>query len=288
MQRHLVGLIIALSILFSKGGIAQSDSLFYWDKPAAKKLLVGEGLITVGGLTALSLIWYDDLQTPFRFFNDGNEWGGMDKLGHFTGAAWATEWNVELMQQAGIPAKKARLYSATATLGFLSFVEVLDGFSPKYGASLFDVLANTGGTAFGLAHSAGYLKKWEVKFSFTQSPYAAFRPNLLGDNLAERWLKDYNGQVYWLGYFPAKKWSWLGVSLGYGIDGYTGAKNNPLGTGNFIRRQEWYLSPDIRLSHLFKKGTKLRQYLRYVDFIKVPLPGLKLTNGKLQFKGLAY
>ena len=288
MQRHLVGLILIFSILFSKGGIAQSDSLFYWDKPAAKKLILAEGVVAVVSLSALSFIWYNELQTPFHFFNDGNEWGSMDKLGHFTGAAWATEWNVSLMQQAGIPAKKARLYAASATMGFLSFVEVLDGFSPKYGASVYDMVANASGTAFGLAHSAGYLKKWEIKFSFTQTPYAQYRPNLLGDNLAERWLKDYNGQTYWLSYFPTEKWSWLGISVGYGIDGYTGAKSNPIGTGNFTRSSQWYLSPDIRLSHLFKKGTKLRQYLRYLDFIKVPLPGLMLNNGKVQFKGLVY
>ena len=288
MQRHLIGIIL-ISILFSKGGIAQSDSLFYAPNSKAKTLLFTEGAVAVSGLTALSLIWYDGLQTPFVFFNDGNEWGGMDKLGHFTGAAWAAEWNVGLLEEVGIPPKKARLYSSIATLGFLTVVEVLDGFSPRYGASVYDVLANTGGVAFGLAHSAELLVKWQLKLSFTKSNYAQYRPNLLGSNNAERWLKDYNGQIYWLSYFPSNKWQWLGVSVGYGIDGYTGAKANPEGISpNFKRQSEFYLSPDIKLSKLFKEGSKVSKWLHYLDFIKIPFPGIQVKNGQLKFNPIVY
>jgi len=288
MQRHIIGIIL-ISILISKGGIAQSDSLFYASNSSAKKLLITEGIVAVGGISALSLIWYDGLQMPFVFFNDGNEWGGMDKLGHFTGAAWATEWNVDLMKSVGLPTAKARLYSGIATLGFLSFVEVLDGFSPRYGASVYDVLANAGGVAFGLAHSAGQLEKWQLKFSFTRSNYAQYRPNLLGNTNAERWLKDYNGQIYWLSYFPINKWQWLGISAGYGIDGFTGAKANPEGISpNFKRQSEFYLSPDIKLSKLFKEGSKARKWLHYIDFLKIPFPGIQVKSGQLKFKAIAY
>ena len=61
------------------------------------------------------------------------------------------------------------------------------------------------------------------KFSFSRSPYAQQRPNVLGSNLLEEILKDYNGQTYW---FSANIYSflhdeslfpkWLNVALGYG------------------------------------------------------------------------
>jgi hypothetical protein len=36
------------------------------------------------------------------------------------------------------------------------------------------------------------------KFSFHLTDYASKRPDVLGSNLPERIIKDYNGQTYWL------------------------------------------------------------------------------------------
>ncbi|TAD94403.1 MAG: hypothetical protein EAY75_00090 [Bacteroidetes bacterium] len=48
------------------------------------------------------------------------------------------------------------------------------------------------------------------KFSFFPTPFAEQRPELLGKNISQQWLKDYNGQTYWLSvdidkFLPEKK-----------------------------------------------------------------------------------
>jgi hypothetical protein len=42
-----------------------------------------------------------------------------------------------------------------------------------------------------------------LKFSFHRSIFSKFNPGELGKNIWQRWLKDYNGQTYWLSINPS-------------------------------------------------------------------------------------
>ena len=88
----------------------------------------------------------------------------------------------------------------------------------RYGANLM-------GTSLFLFQEKYFLKQiFQPKFSFHPTPYSEIRPEVLGQNLAESILKDYNGQSYWISFSPGhlgiSAWpKWLMLSLGHSIDG---------------------------------------------------------------------
>jgi hypothetical protein len=68
-------------------------------------------------------------------------------------------------------------------------------------------------------------KSNELLQNFHLTDYASKRPDVLGSNLPERIIKDYNGQTYWLSvnlhsFFKQSKIpKWLNLAVGYGADG---------------------------------------------------------------------
>ena len=100
---------------------------------------------------------------------------------------------------SGVSKKNQLICGATFGFAFLSAVEVMDGYSSNWGASLGDVGANAAGTAL-LVSQELLWKEQRItpKFSFHTTPYASARPNVLGSSISEQILKDYNGQTYWL------------------------------------------------------------------------------------------
>jgi hypothetical protein len=109
-------------------------------------------------------------------------------------------------------------------LGYLSIIEVLDGFSSKWGFSPGDMIANIAGTALFAAQQRGWNEqRIAMKFSYHGTIYPKYYPDELGKNWISRIIKDYNGQTYWLSLnlkslmsskseFPG----WLNASVGYG------------------------------------------------------------------------
>lgn len=152
------------------------------------------------GLAALSFLWYRQQSTSrFHFFDDNPEWQQMDKFGHAYTAFHLSRLVVYALQYAGLDHKTALQYGGWSGAVMMTPIEILDGFSEGYGASWGDEVANFVGAAFFIWQQ----KQWgEVrlmpKFTFSPSPFAKLRPALLGKNIAEQWLKDYNGQTYWL------------------------------------------------------------------------------------------
>jgi hypothetical protein len=96
----------------------------------------------------------------------------------------------------GVSDKKAIWQGGVSGLIYLTGVEIFDGFSNDWGFSWGDQLANIVGASFVIGQELAWREqKFRLKFSFHPSPYAKYRPELLGKNLIESWLKDYNGQT---------------------------------------------------------------------------------------------
>ncbi len=168
--------------------------------PTKVKLMVGliGGVYSVG-LGLLSFLWYRQQgRSQFHFFNDNPEWQQMDKFGHFFTAFHLSRLVCAALQIAGLRKKEALRYGGWAGAVMMTPIEILDGFSEGYGASWGDEVANIAGSAFFIWQQHQWDEiRCQPKFTFSPSPYAALRPSLLGKNLAEQWLKDYNGQTYW-------------------------------------------------------------------------------------------
>ena len=254
------------------------------------------GYTTLGlyALTSVGLyhLWYSNYDLMgFHYFNDDGEWLQMDKAGHTFSAYIAGRAGYNVCRWTGLDEKRSALIGGNLGWVFLATVEVMDGFSRGWGFSAGDMIANTTGSALFISQQLlWHEQRVELKFSFHQSKYAHYRPDLLGSDFKEHFFKDYNGQTLWLSAnlhsflkkesrFPA----FLNLAFGYGADGMTGAFSNATNyQGNiipeFTRCRQFYLAPDIDLTKIKTNSRVLKFIFEATRYIKFPLPALEYNS----------
>ena len=250
------------------------------------------GIASVGS-TALYFSWYKNYSThTFHFFNDAPEWLQMDKVGHLLTNYQISNTGYHACKWAGYNEKKSIIIGGASSLTYMTIIETMDGFSEGWGFSWTDIAANAGGVA--IFCSQQYLLKNQIvklKFSFHQSNYWQYRPSLLGSNIAEQFLKDYNGQTYWLSFNIAstirnesKFPKWLNIAIGYGANGMISGRDDYLiipVTGNIIggnRHRKLFLSFDIDLSKIPTKSKVLKKAFQLINWIKIPSPSIEFSK----------
>ena len=218
----------------------------------------------------------------------------MDKAGHAGTAFYLSRFSYDAFRWTGLGSRRSAWYGSLAGFGFLSLIEVFDGFSAAWGASPGDIIANTSGTALFLGQQLLWdEQKILFKFSWFPSPYAKYRPDALGANLPEQFLKDYNGQTYWLSMNLRSclgEWthspSWLNLALGYSADGLLGGMSNPSTdkAGNplpvFERRRQYLLSLDIDITRIKCRYKPVNFLLKSFGWVKIPFSALAYQEGK--------
>ncbi len=255
-------------------------------------VLISETAISLGTIVGLSKLWYSDYpKSDFHFINDNSEWLQMDKAGHVFSSYHLGELSKNALQWSGVSQKNQLIYGATFGFVFLSAVEVLDGYSAEWGASIGDVAANATGTALFVSQELLWKEQRIVpKFSFHTTSFAHLRPNTLGNSLNEQILKDYNGQTYWLSvnlhsFFKQTKIpKWLNVAVGYGAEGMiSGNENfyNPNIDFKGKRYRQFYLSFDADLTKIKTKSHFLKTIFSVFNTIKIPAPTLELASHKV-------
>lgn len=246
-----------------------------------------------GSMYALNNLWYAAYpRSAFHFFNDNDEWLQMDKCGHATTAYSIGRVGINLMKWGGVERKKAIWYGGMVGSFYQLTIEVLDGFSSEWGFSVGDFSANTLGSVLVVGEELAWDEQRIVmKYSYQPSIYAPYRPNELGKDWTETWLKDYNGQTYWLSVNAASFMSkqsrfpkWLNFAVGYGAEGMTGAVSNPPyvdRNGNavvFERYRQFYLSLDVDLTRIKTKSKLLHTVFNTIGFIKIPAPSVEFNK----------
>ncbi|MBK7174199.1 MAG: DUF2279 domain-containing protein [Bacteroidales bacterium] len=267
-----------------------------------KAVIISESILGIGCLGGLYGLWYADYpQSSFHFINDNDEWLGMDKAGHMMTSYYMGKVGYENLKWAGAKEKNAIWYGGLTGLAYLTTVEVFDGFSKEWGASPGDMLANSLGSALFISQQMFWSEqKIILKWSFQLTDYAQYNKAQLGSGTAQRMLKDYNGQTYWLSgnikslanmhsKFPA----WLNVAIGYGADGMIAPKTNPdqiqgIPIPDFKRKHQFYLAPDIDLTRIPVRSKTLKLVLNAIGFIKFPMPALEITNTGIKFHPLYF
>ena len=120
----------------------------------------------------------------------------------------------------------------------------------------------------------------------------------LAKSTAEKILKDYNAQTYWLSanihsFFPDSRIPrWLNVSLGYNARVMLGGTENIWtdDAGNTIDRTEveryrrFFLSVDVDLTRIRTRSKFLRSVFSVVNMVKVPAPALE-WDSRGKFRG---
>lgn len=246
--------------------------------------------------------WYKDYPTSsFHFFNDNKEWYQMDKLAHTWDAYIISKALSKSYRWAGYNHKKSIAYGTAITFLYQTTIETFDGFSREWGFSATDFTANV----FGLGIFAFQELQWKeqritLKLSFHQTKYAQYRPQLLGKNLIENIVKDYNGMTNWICINPKsflKKSnlpSWLSLAIGFGAEGMTGGKFNPAQVNgeaipDFIRYRQIYLSFDIELSKIKTKSVFWNSVFKLINAVHLPAPAIEFRQGgRTQFKAFYF
>jgi len=293
LKKYLI-LISICSCLLSFGQsktnlfLKPSDTL---NKPRRNALVISQSSLAALTLVGLNQLWYADFErSKFRTTNDNSQWLQIDKLGHVYASYQLGRLGAESLNWAGVSEKDQLIYGATLGLSFLTAVEVFDGFSQEWGFSWGDMLANAGGTV--LYVGQGLLWKEQriaLKYSFSNTDFAPLNPNKLGNGLTEEFLKDYNGQTYWLSFnlnsFLKTNFipNWLNLALGCGANGMLTGKDDNLLFPNQDRYRQFYLSFDIDLTRIKTNSNLLKTLFSVFNTIKVPMPTLEF-NGKNDLK----
>ncbi|WP_229755266.1 DUF2279 domain-containing protein [Hymenobacter cavernae] len=248
-----------------------------------------------GGLVLLGNAWYTGPRTNLHWFNDLSEWKQLDKAGHFWGAFHESRGAVDMLRWAGLTDKQAIWYGGFVGFLLQSPIELLDGRDPAYGASATDLAANFLGSAALIGQQLAWREvRLMPKYSFHTTRYAKLRPNVLGKSLGEQYLKDYNGQTYWLcadlgSWLPAQsRWpKWLQPAVGYGAQQmvYNDADSNAsLGLRAY---RQYYLTFDVNLLRIPTRSKFLRRVFYVASIFHLPAPALEFNNrGGLVLHGL--
>jgi hypothetical protein len=299
-----------------QGILAQSPSFFspadtfnnsrFW---TATGVTAGLYTATVIGLNE---IWYKQYpRSGFHFQDDWGEWRNMDKMGHLFTAYLYSSWVASAARWTGIESKKADWIGFGTSMVFQTTIEIMDGFSDKWGFSWSDIAFNTAGAGLYI----GQQKLWDeqrilLKFSSTPVSHPDFvvtsedgesmmtvhdrAIDLYGTSYFERLIKDYNAQTVWASvniYSFLRKESkfpkWLNVAFGYGAYNlYGGYSNNwekedanyVLDDQLFPRYSEFFISVDIDLSKIKTKSPFLRTLLGALNVIKIPAPAIQFNK----------
>jgi len=287
-KRFFTFVIILCSITLST---AQSTTPFFKKSDTLNikrrnTVVISQSILAVSALTALDQLWYADYpRSSFHLKNDNNDWLQMDKFGHFTTAYYLGKVGMNTYAWAGMNKKSQLLYGATSGLVFLTAIEILDGLSQQWGASIGDAAANMAGTLFLIGQELLWKEqRIGIKFSFHRTKFATIRPEIFGENTLQESLKDYNGQTYWLSAnvnsfikkegFP----NWLNIAFGIGAEEMLYGDIDTPNSFGFKPYRQFYLSIDVDLSKINTSSKFLKTIFNTINFIKIPLPTLEYNS----------
>lgn len=292
--RVILIICICASHSFAQSGfesfLKPSDSL---NTKRKKTVIISEAAL--GGLTLIGLdrLWYSDFpRSSFKTVNDNDEWLQIDKIGHSFSAYHLTRIGAETMAWSGAGKKTQLINGSALSLGFLTAVEVFDGFSSEWGFSWGDVAANFAGTGLYVGQELLWQEqRINLKYSFHTTRFASQNPDKLGNGFLEEIIKDYNGQTYWLSanlhsFFKESKIPrWLNLAFGYGGEGMlTARENSSILFPNQEHTRIFYFSLDVDLTKIPTKSRLLSTIFSIVNVIKIPAPTLEFS-GK---RGIAF
>ena len=291
MKRILLNsiFILVVSITFSQSKINQflkpSDTL---NTSRRNAVIIAEASLASMSLIALDQLWYKDYpRSKFHTVNDNSEWLQVDKFGHAFSAYQLGKFGAHALNWSGVNERDQLIYGATLGFVFLGAVEVFDGFSEEWGFSWGDIAANGVGTGLYIGQELlWHEQRIVMKYSFHQTQYASSSSDVLGDGISQEFLKDYNGQTYWLSvnlhsfFKDSKIPKWFNVAFGYGAEGMISENSAEANDANLYIEpyRQFYLSLDIDLSRIKTNSHVLRTLFDVFNMIKVPFPALEFND----------
>ena len=243
-------------------------------------------------VVALYFFWYKKSKlSDFHWFDDRGEWNQMDKAGHIFGGYFQTVWGYEVTRWAGLSNRQAAIVGAVLGLSIQSSIEVMDGFSSKWGASRSDLGANFTGAFIACSQ---YLMWEEQRIMLKYSPDPGSYTNgelnerageLFGTGTFDKGLKDYNHMTLWASINPSKFHAgmfpkWFCFAVGYSSENLYGGFQNVWedkdgymhDRSDLQRLRVINLSLDADLPQLSKGNKKELAALKFLNIFKVWFP----------------
>lgn len=326
--KHVIaGLIIIICSVSSYG---QSNTVNKFFTPADtlnKKrfnlALTSSSLIYTGFSIGLYNTWYRQYpQSKFHLFNDWNEWNNMDKAGHVYTSYFQGVLCYKGANWTGLEEDNSILVGAICGTLFQSTIEVMDGFSDKWGFSVGDMAANLAGVGTFVAQQKVWgeqrinlkVSSWPKNYSTQDissiggtatTTLDARATELFGKGFYESFLKDYNAQTIWASFninsFIKKESAipdWLNVAVGYGSENmFAGFENEWRNDNNeqfvldnavYPNYKQYYLGLDIDLTRIKVKSPFLKSLLSILNIFKLPLPAIEYNSlGKVRIHALS-
>lgn len=286
------------------------NQFFDYSKKREKFVAYAQIAGYTANFTSLYYFWYKDYPLgEFHFFNDNEEYLQVDKASHLFGAYTGGRMSMQMWKWSGASKNKYVWLGGLTGLGYLTVIEVMDGFSPKWGFSWGDYVANVIGT--GLLVGQELLwdeQRIQVKYSTHYETYypadlERFAVSVVGKDKTNRLFKDYNPQTYWLScniksfFKKSNVPDWLNIAFGYGADNIIGAKHINYIDANGVqtnqdallpRYRQWYLAPDIDLTKIKTKSKFLKTALFVLNSFKFPAPSLELSQGSVKWNWIHF
>ncbi|MBM2815518.1 MAG: hypothetical protein HW421_2280 [Ignavibacteria bacterium] len=247
----------------------------------------------------LNTIW--KTQSTFHIQEDGAYAAYADKFGgHLWGGYFGSYFFRELFLECGVGYENTQLYGTLMGLGYMTYIEIQDGFGTNWGFSPSDYYFNLLGC--GLFYLQGifpYLQNFTPKFTIIPAKWHGELPRYPSENLID----DYSSHTAWLSLnihnmLPEdyKKFcpSWLGLSLGYAVRNLCGSAPEDLPYLN--REKSVYINPQaygnmkfiIALDYdLVKILPDLGDYGNWLkqtfNLIKLPAPAIEIGQTGTRF-----
>lgn len=217
---------------------------------------VATGAIAYVGITGWH--WGD---SKFHFERDcwfcvGTHHGGLDKAGHMFTAYTVTDLLTQRIRANAADTAGAEVTAAIYSMTLMTGIEVLDGFTRKYGFSREDLAADVIGTAFGVARNVvpGLREKLDIRVMYTPASYehppiSARKFQVIPPYDRTRYIAALKLSGFET--FQDTSMRWIELQAGFDARGYT-SEERKLG---YDKRQNLYVGIGVNLNELiFGKG----------------------------------
>jgi hypothetical protein len=241
-------------------------------------------VVTLGAVIGLHNMqkhaWWSGERGQFHIQNDWAYAMSMDKIGHFMEGGLIEKTMKGAFIWSGMEERTAIWFGALFSIGYMTDIEIEDGFAKAWGYSPGDEIANLTGDIFAISQDMwAPLQTVKLKWSYIPSHDTLHK----GD-----FPDDYNGQVFWLSFninkYFGKKFEefwpdYLNLAVGYGVKDY-----EYFGPGG--RSQNLYIGFDFDVRKIIPGNSSfmrfLKEFLNTFKFIPTPAIKWNMTYGKIQ------
>ena len=135
----------------------------------------------------------------FHLRQDWLTWRGMDKIFHAYGSYQLNALFYQINRWSGVDSIKALNLALLESTIISTTKEYCDGRIDVGGFSWYDIGMNAAGNFLFYGQQRWLGKQLiQYKYSYFNSNLQHYNPSVLGTSYKNYWLKDYNGETFWL------------------------------------------------------------------------------------------